>query len=75
MYILIFHFQYIFILSLTCTLARVCISKFACPSFQIADDGSIFVHEDLCIGDGSCIPVCPSGALELEKFEVGGDTK
>ncbi|MEJ5258128.1 MAG: thiamine pyrophosphate-dependent enzyme [Fervidobacterium sp.] len=58
-----------------CTLARVCISKFACPSFQIADDGSIFVHEDLCIGDGSCIPVCPSGALELEKFEVGGDTK
>ncbi|MGQ9856194.1 MAG: thiamine pyrophosphate-dependent enzyme [Fervidobacterium sp.] len=58
-----------------CTLARVCISKFACPSFQVADDGSIFVHEDLCIGDGSCIPVCPSGALELEKFEVGGDTK
>ncbi|MFN4200932.1 MAG: thiamine pyrophosphate-dependent enzyme [Fervidobacterium gondwanense] len=58
-----------------CTLARVCISKFACPSFQIADDGSIFVHEDLCIGDGSCIPVCPSGALELEKFEVGGDRK
>ncbi|WP_448377022.1 thiamine pyrophosphate-dependent enzyme, partial [Fervidobacterium sp.] len=58
-----------------CTLAGVCITKFACPSFQKADDGSIFVHEDLCIGDGSCAIVCPSGALEFEKVESGGDNK
>ncbi len=58
-----------------CTLASVCITKFACPSFQVADDGSVFVHKDLCIGDGSCISVCPSGALEFEKVESGGDTK
>lgn len=58
-----------------CTLAGVCITKFACPSFQRADDGSIFVHEDLCIGDGSCMIVCPSGALEFEKVESGGDAK
>jgi indolepyruvate ferredoxin oxidoreductase alpha subunit len=58
-----------------CTLAGVCITKFACPSFQRADDGSIFVHEDLCIGDGSCMVVCPSGALEFEKVVSGGDAK
>lgn len=58
-----------------CTLAGVCITKFACPSFQRADDGSIFVHEDLCIGDGSCMVVCPSGALEFEKIETGGGAK
>ncbi|WP_448385041.1 thiamine pyrophosphate-dependent enzyme [Fervidobacterium sp.] len=58
-----------------CTLAGVCITKFACPSFQRADDGSIFVHEDLCIGDGSCMIVCPSEALEFEKVESGGDAK
>lgn len=47
----------------TCTLAQACIAGFACPSFQRQPDGSIQVHEDLCIGDGSCKQVCPSGAI------------
>ncbi|HOK33134.1 MAG TPA: thiamine pyrophosphate-dependent enzyme [Fervidobacterium sp.] len=56
-----------------CTLANVCITQFACPSFQKDKNGNVFVHEDLCIGDGSCSSVCPSGALEIEKF--GGEQK
>lgn len=59
-----------------CTLARVCVSNFACPSFQVGEDGQIFVHKDLCIGDGSCMVVCPSGALELENSPTnGGDVR
>lgn len=41
-----------------------CISKFACPSYQINTDGTIWVQEDLCIGDGSCKQTCPSEAIE-----------
>ncbi|MCX7654530.1 MAG: thiamine pyrophosphate-dependent enzyme [Fervidobacterium sp.] len=58
-----------------CTLARVCITKFACPSFQTDSMGNVYVNKDLCIGDGSCVPVCPSSALELEKVESVGDNK
>jgi len=46
-----------------CSLAQVCIADFACPSFQRQEDGRIEVHQDLCIGDGSCKQVCPSGAI------------
>lgn len=46
-----------------CSLAKVCVADFACPSFQRRPDGHIEVHEDLCIGDGSCKQVCPSGAI------------
>lgn len=58
-----------------CTLASVCITKFACPSFQRDLEGRIYVNKDLCIGDGSCIGVCPSGALEFEKFEKADNTE
>ena len=58
-----------------CTLANVCITRFACPSFQRDESGNVYVNKDLCIGDGSCTPVCPSVALELEKFESVGDEK
>lgn len=50
-----------------CTLTGVCITKFACPSFQKNEDGTVYVNKDLCIGDGSCVNVCPSEALEFEK--------
>ncbi|MGC8819620.1 MAG: thiamine pyrophosphate-dependent enzyme [Fervidobacterium sp.] len=56
-----------------CTLANACITRFACPSFQRDENGRIYVNKDLCIGDGSCISVCPSGALEFEKIESVGD--
>lgn len=46
-----------------CTRNYECVSRFGCPSFQVHEDGSVVVHPDLCIGDGSCRQVCPSGAL------------
>lgn len=58
-----------------CTLANVCIAKFACPAFQTDNEGKVFVQTDLCIGDGSCRGVCPSGALQFEKAMKAGDKK
>ncbi|MEI6873958.1 MAG: thiamine pyrophosphate-dependent enzyme [Spirochaetota bacterium] len=47
----------------TCTQAHICVEGFACPSFQISEDGTVAVHEDLCIGDGSCKQACPASAI------------
>jgi len=47
-----------------CSRAHVCVEDFACPSFQVFGDGHVEVHEDLCIGDGSCRQVCPASAIE-----------
>jgi indolepyruvate ferredoxin oxidoreductase alpha subunit len=47
-----------------CNLKYVCVSQFACPSYQIADGGKVWVQEDLCIGDRSCVQTCPSQAIE-----------
>ena len=46
-----------------CDELHTCVSEFGCPSFVLHDDGSVTVHEDLCIGDGSCLPTCPVSAL------------
>ncbi|MGO8694684.1 MAG: thiamine pyrophosphate-dependent enzyme [Rectinemataceae bacterium] len=46
-----------------CTEAHVCVSSFGCPSFQLVGGRAVVVSNDLCIGDGSCRQVCPSGAL------------
>lgn len=46
-----------------CSRARECISRFACPTFQFGEDGSIDTHSDLCIGDGSCLQTCPAHAI------------
>ncbi len=47
-----------------CNLKYVCVGRFACPSYQIADGGKVWVQEDLCIGDRSCVQTCPSQAIE-----------
>ncbi|MDZ7816132.1 MAG: 4Fe-4S binding protein [Planctomycetota bacterium] len=41
-----------------------------CPSFVLHEDGSVTVHEDLCIGDGSCKQTCPVDALVQPRPEV-----
>ncbi len=46
-----------------CNRSRVCVADFACPSFVSHEDGSVTVHEDLCIGDGSCMQTCPVEAI------------
>jgi len=55
------------VISDACDRKMVCISEFGCPSFQISPEGKIFVHPDLCIGDGSCRQVCPSQAIVPSK--------
>lgn len=48
-----------------CDRITTCIAKFGCPSFvNNPEDGTITVNKDLCIGDGSCIPTCPSKAIK-----------
>ena len=47
-----------------CDRLHTCVRDFGCPSFVRHDDGSVTVHSDLCIGDGSCLQVCPVSALE-----------
>jgi len=46
-----------------CDQLRVCVAEFGCPSFVRHEDGSVTVHEELCIGDGSCLQTCPVSAL------------
>lgn len=53
-----------------CTQIYECISVFACPAYQMRPDGSVWVQEDLCIGDGSCKPTCPTGSIESKPKEV-----
>ncbi len=50
-----------------CREIHACVSAFGCPSFQLEKDGTVWVHEDLCIGDGSCIQTCPVQAIEIKK--------
>ena len=54
----------------TCNRAMVCLEQFGCPSFTRNEDGSVTVNDDLCIGDGSCMQVCP--AVALERSTPGG---
>ncbi len=46
-----------------CDRSRVCIQSFGCPSFVSHEDGSVSVHPDMCIGDGSCLKTCPANAI------------
>lgn len=52
-----------------CDKSQVCVKEFGCPSFVLAEDGSVSVHKDLCIGDGSCKQVCPVSAIVQKKRE------
>jgi indolepyruvate ferredoxin oxidoreductase alpha subunit len=54
-----------------CRRLHECIHAFACPSFIRDGEGNIRVHPDLCIGDGSCIQTCPTGAIAPEKSTTG----
>jgi indolepyruvate ferredoxin oxidoreductase alpha subunit len=46
-----------------CDQSHVCVAEFGCPSFVRHEDGAVTVHEELCIGDGSCLKTCPVDAL------------
>jgi indolepyruvate ferredoxin oxidoreductase alpha subunit len=44
-----------------------CIRDFGCPTFTQMEDGRIEINPDLCIGDGSCVQICPSEAISTPK--------
>ena len=50
-----------------CDQLKVCLEKFGCPSFYSHEDGTVTVHTDLCIGDGSCLKTCPVSAIGRNK--------
>jgi indolepyruvate ferredoxin oxidoreductase alpha subunit len=56
-----------------CNKKYKCISEFACPSYQIDENGQVWVQTDLCIGDGSCKQTCPSDAIESQKIGDNND--
>ncbi|KAF2956946.1 thiamine pyrophosphate-dependent enzyme [Marinitoga sp. 38H-ov] len=56
-----------------CDHQYVCISDFGCPAYQITEEGNVWVQEDLCIGDGSCIQTCPTNALSFKIVSKGDD--
>jgi indolepyruvate ferredoxin oxidoreductase alpha subunit len=56
-----------------CNHNHTCVSSFACPTFQRNADGSINVHNDLCIGDGSCKQTCPAKAIIHKAKEKRGE--
>ena len=45
-----------------CTYCRVCIMTYACPAFVDVGD-RVEIDPAVCFGCGSCIPVCPYGAI------------
>lgn len=46
-----------------CNQLHICVSDFACPTFILNEDGTVYTNPDLCIGDGSCLQTCPSKAI------------
>ena len=58
-----------------CRQIHECIQEFGCPSFSINEEGKVFVNEDLCIGDGSCIQTCPIDAIEMKLSKEGSNNE
>lgn len=50
-----------------CARIHACVSRFGCPTFTIGAQGQVTVNPDLCIGDGSCLQVCPTKAITAPK--------
>ncbi len=50
-----------------CTRSHACVADFGCPTFTRDPDGRIDINEGLCIGDGSCVQICPEQAIAILK--------
>src|SRR5687767_14216397 len=67
-----------------CEKCMICVEVFACPAIQRgistdpAQPGFVpWIHAELCNGNGSCIQVCPVGALKrpsAARFGAPGGT-
>lgn len=47
-----------------CERTHECVAAFGCPTFTLSNEGKININHDLCIGDGSCLQVCPVSAIQ-----------
>ena len=56
-----------------CDRNLTCVAAFGCPTFTRDDSGRVFVNEDLCIGDGSCVQTCPTSAITAPKSRTDKD--
>lgn len=59
-------------ITIDCNQNYTCVNSFACPTFQRNADGNIIIHNDLCIGDGSCRQTCPTKAIIHSLKDKGG---
>jgi indolepyruvate ferredoxin oxidoreductase alpha subunit len=53
-----------------CDQRHACVARFGCPSFVRHGDGRVSVNPDLCIGDASCRPTCPTGAITKPQIKT-----
>ena len=63
------------VISTKCILENFCINDFACPSYQRGKESEVFINEELCIGDGSCLQVCPHEAIGYKDKEEKDDNQ
>jgi indolepyruvate ferredoxin oxidoreductase, alpha subunit len=51
-----------------CERIHTCVATFGCPTFTRDKDGRIEINKELCIGDGSCMQICPTQAITSPKI-------
>jgi NAD-dependent dihydropyrimidine dehydrogenase PreA subunit len=60
-----------------CEKCMICVEEFGCPAIQRGVGELVpWIHGDLCNGNGSCIQVCPLGAIKRPpqaRFGAGGN--
>ena len=50
-----------------CKQCKICVSQFGCPSFNYAEDGSIYIDVQQCNGCGNCADICPFDAISKKE--------
>jgi indolepyruvate ferredoxin oxidoreductase, alpha subunit len=48
----------------TCASCNNCIDNFGCPAFY-KDGDKLYINPILCDGCGTCVQICPNGAIEI----------
>ena len=50
-----------------CKQCKICTSQFGCPSFNYAEDESIYIDVRQCNGCGNCADICPFDAISKKE--------
>lgn len=49
-----------------CVGCKVCLKDFGCPAMVWdSDSEKVFISEELCVGCGACVSVCPTDAIKI----------